>query len=312
MSEMSNDSKYLMKVLKTAPTKEIKEEVKHVSASTRKKLGEILVEKGIITSLTVERILPLCTKARKRFGTILEEIGLISSEELAQALAIQYGCKIVTDFAKYQFSQEVLKLVPMETAIEHILFPLKVQNNVLALAVYDPTNEKVINNLKENNKMQIHPFMATRKDINKAIVKYYLNKDISESIDNTIIIVDDDKLILKELSNMLKGEGYNIITACDGYEAYKAIISNKPKLVITDKTMPKFSGYDLLDSLKNIPETNRIPVILISISNNPNEEATAYEKGFFDYISKPVREMTLKAKVKRALKSHSHLISFHS
>jgi PleD family two-component response regulator len=113
------------------------------------------------------------------------------------------------------------------------------------------------------------------------------------------------------LTNMLSREGYNIITACDGMEAYKAVIINKPKLVITDKEMPKFSGYALLDSLKSIPETNRIPVILLSGSNNPDEEADAYEKGFFDYISKPVRELTLKAKVKRALRSHSHLISFY-
>ena len=312
MSGLSREDKFLIKELKKQPANEVKEEIKLVSTPDRKKLGEILVEKGIITSITVERILPLCTKAKKRFGTILEEIGLITSEELAQALAIQYGCKIVTDFAKYQFSHDILKLVPVETAVEHILFPLKVQNNVLALAVFDPTNEKVISNLKDNTRMQIRPFIATRKDINKAIAKYYLNKDISEKDDNTILIVEDDKLILTMLTNMLNKEGYNIITACDGMEAYKAIISNKPKLVLTDKEMPKFNGYALLDSLKNIPETNRIPVILISGSNNPDEEAAAYEKGFFDFISKPVREMALKAKVKRALKSHSHLISFHS
>ena len=312
MSGLSIEDKLLIKELNKKPANDVKEEIKQVSTPDRKKLGEILEEKGIITSITVERILPLCTKSKKRFGTILEEIGLITSEELAQALAIQHGCKIVADFAKYQFSHDILKLVPMETAVEHILFPLKVQNNVLALAVFDPTNEKVISNLKENTGMQIRPFIATRKDINKAIAKYYLNNDISDKDDNTILIVEDDKLILTILTNMLNKEGYNIITACDGMEAYKAIVINKPKLVLTDKEMPKFNGYALLDSLKNIPETNRIPVILISGSNDPDEEAAAYEKGFFDYISKPVRETTLKAKVKRALKSHRHLISFHS
>src|ERR1700686_4597021 len=161
MPEMSNDSKYLTKEMKKSPTKEIKGEVKYVSVSTRKKLGEILVEKGIITSFTAERILPLCTKAGKRFGTILEEIGLITSEELAQALAIQYGCNIVADFAKYKFSHDILKLISIETAVEHIIFPLKVQNNTLAIAVFDPTNEKIFNNLKENTKMQIRPFIAT-------------------------------------------------------------------------------------------------------------------------------------------------------
>jgi CheY-like chemotaxis protein len=295
-----------------ALTKEIPDQVKHASIPIRKKVGEILVEKGIITSLTVERILPICTKANKRLGTILEEIGLITSEELAQALAIQYGCKIVTDFAKYHYSKEVLQLIPIETAVEHLIFPLKIKDNILALAVYDPTDENVINNIKANINMQVIQFIGTRKDINKAIVRHYLGKDISYSTADTILIVDDDRLIVDSLTDILNKEGYNIITASDGMEAYKEIISHNPKLIITDKIMPKFNGYDLLNSIKNIPETNRIPVILISGANNPDEEATAFEKGFFDYISKPISAKTLKARVKRALKSNNNLISLHS
>lgn len=298
MSGISNDNKFLNK------------EVKKTPLPARKKLGEILVEKGIITTFTVERILPLCNKAGKRFGNILEEIGLVTSEELAQALAVQYGCKIVTDFVNFQFPQNVLNLVPVETAVEHVVFPLKVQNNTLALAVMDPTNEKLINNLKENNKIQIHPFIATRKDINNAIAKHYLNNKASTKEDNTILVVEDDKPILTMLTNMLTREGYNVAAATDGMEAFKEIISKKPRLILTDKEMPKFNGYALLDSLKNIPETNRIPVILMSGSNSPDEEAAAYDKGFFDYIAKPVREATLSAKVKRALKSHSHLLLY--
>jgi PleD family two-component response regulator len=86
-------------------------------------------------------------------------------------------------------------------------------------------------------------------------------------------------------------------------EAYKEIIASKPRLILTDKEMPMFDGYALLESLRHIPETNTIPVILLSGSADPEEESTAYEKGFFDYISKPVRENTLRAKVKRALRA---------
>jgi CheY-like chemotaxis protein len=278
---MLNDSKFLFKDIEKEPTKEIREDPRPISAPTRRKLGELFVEAGIITSFTVDRILPICAKAGKRFGAILEEIGIITSEDLAQALSIQYGCKVIAEFDKYKYSSDLLTLIPIETAVEHLVFPLKVQNNTLALAVHDPTNEKIINNIKENIGMQIILFITTRSDINKAISKHYLKKDITTQTDNTILIVDDDTLVLTMLSSMLNKEGYNVITASDGMEAYKVIISNKLKLIITDKEMPKFNGYALLDSLKNIPEINRIPVILISSSNNQDEEADAYEKGFF-------------------------------
>jgi len=291
MSEFSNDDKYLKKEVKAVPTPQ------------KKKLGGILVEQGILTIFTVERILVLSAKARKRFGTILEELGLVTGEELAQALAIQYGCKTVFDFWQYQFPADVLRLVPVETAVEHTVFPLKIQGNTLVLAVVDPTNEKLINNLAENSKMRVYTLITSRKEIKKAIARHYLKKDLTETDDITILVVEDDKLISLMITNILRKEGYRIITALNGMEAFKEIIASKPNLILTDKEMPMFDGYALLESLRHIPETNMIPVILLSESADPDEESNAYEKGFFDYLTKPIKENTLKAKVKRALRA---------
>lgn len=309
MSDMLNDNKYLHKEVQQEQKEKIPKSVMPVVTASRKKLGEILVEKGLVTWPTVERLLPLCKKSGIRFGNLLEELGLVTSQELAQALAVQYNCKTVVDIAKYHFSSDVLKLVPIETAVEHTLFPLKVQNNVLALAVFDPTNEKVIENIKKNTNLQICQFIATKKHINEAIAKYYLRKEVREDDGNTVLIVENEKVLLTMLMNILVREGYRVVTASDGMEAYRAVITNRPNLILTDAEMPKFDGYALLASLKSIPETNKIPVILLSGSNNREEEAEAYEKGFFDYVPKPVNELTLKAKVKRAIKSHRYLIS---
>jgi CheY-like chemotaxis protein len=300
MPAISNDNKFLPKETKPAPMT--------VTPMKRKRLGEILVEKGIITTFTAERILTLASRSGKRFGTILEEIGLITGEELSGALAIQYGYNTVSNFSKHTFPHNVLQLVSVDTAVEHSIFPLKIQNNTLALAMIDPTNEKIIHNLKENNKMNIVPFIATRKDINAAIAKHYLNLTLPEKNEDTILVVEDDKLILAMITSMLQKEGYKVVSATDGMEAFKVLISNKPRLILTDKEMPKFDGYALLASLKHMPETKTIPVILISSSSDPEEEAIAYQKGFFDYIAKPVKEITLKAKVRRALDLH-HLLS---
>lgn len=305
MSVMLNDNKYLAKEMKPVPS--IAATI-HLSIPKRKRLGELLVEKGIITFFTAERILALSVKSGKRFGTILEEIGLITAEELAQALATQYGYKTISDFSRHQFSASVLELVPVETAVEHTVFPLKVLNGTLGLAMADPTNEKLVGNLRANTKMQIYPLIATRKDINSAIARHYLKQTVFATNDNTILVVDDDKLIVGMITNILQRAGYKVIAASDGMQAFKEIISCKPRLILTDKDMPKFNGYALLDSLKHIPENKTIPIILISGSSCPEEEANAYNKGFFDYIPKPVKEMILLAKVKRALDLH-HLLA---
>ena len=67
--------------------------------------------------------------------------------------------------------------------------------------------------------------------------------------------------------------------------------------------MPIFDGYKLLDSLKSLPETMRIPVILLTSSLNDTEESDAFKKGFFDFIAKPAKDVTLIARIKRALET---------
>lgn len=139
MSSGYDDSKYIAKTVQSTPLPNIQ----------RKKLGEVLVESEIITPLTVERILKLSRASGRRFGEVLEDLGLVTGEELAQALATQYSYPVVADFAKYVFSDSLLKLMPAETAAEHIIFPLKMQGNNLALAMADPTNDKVVHNIQD-------------------------------------------------------------------------------------------------------------------------------------------------------------------
>ncbi len=294
-----------------AEDKFLNKEERSAPLPRRKMLGEILVERGILTRLTVERVLNLCKRSGIRFGSILEEIGLVTGEELSAALAIQFNYKTIANFASSRFEQRLLGLVPAETAVTHTIFPLKVQGNTLALAMADPTNDKVLANLGENIQMRIYPVIATRAEIKKAIAMHYFNNSLQEMENNTIMVVDDDRCVREQMEAILKKEGYKVVTVHDAMEAFRVILTNKPKLILTDKEMPKFNGYNLLESLRTIPETRGIPVILVSASANPNEEAKAYEKGFADFIGKPLVEGSLKAKVRRAITNHNHL-SAHS
>jgi PleD family two-component response regulator len=122
----------------------------------------------------------------------------------------------------------------------------------------------------------------------------------------TVLVVDDDRTVLGMLSDILSSGPYRVVTAGDGIEAFKAAIAEKPHVVVTDKVMPKLDGYGLLEALQNVPETMFIPVILFSSKMEEDEEARAFEKGFFDFFPIPVREVTLLARVKRAFIFYEH------
>src|SRR5512138_888947 len=101
---------------------------------SKKQLGTILVEAGIITTITLERALERQKGSGKRLGIVLEEMGVITEAERVDALARQFGFKTAKRFAEFSFPQSVLCHVHEDMAVQKLIFPLKVQDGVLALA----------------------------------------------------------------------------------------------------------------------------------------------------------------------------------
>ncbi|UFS72875.1 response regulator [Geomonas sp. RF6] len=275
------------------------------AALPRKRLGEIFVEKGLLTSVGAERLVDLSKRIGKRFGTVLEDLGLVTGEELAEALAVQYRCKVVKEFHRLRFAPDLFTLVPVEAAVENTLFPLKVESGKLAVAISDPTNVRVISNIGANNGLVVVPFIATRRDIRRAISLHYLGRQEQTSELKRILVVEDDKRVRTSLATLLGREGYEVVTAEDGMEGFRELVASTPDLVITGKDMPKIGGYAFFDAVRSMPETARTPVILVSATATAEEEAGAFEKGFFDFMPKPIKEATLCVKVRRAIASSS-------
>jgi len=271
--------------------------------TVRKKLGDILVANGTISEKTLQRVLEKAKKTHLKVGVLLEDIGIVTGGEIAAALAEQFRCKTAREFAGYHYSPELLKTIPVEVATKHFLFPLKLEQKRLFLAIADPTDTRIVSNLAANKELTIIPFIATRGDIMAAINKHYLGSQTISDKRKTVLIVEDNAAISSELERVLSKEGYRIVTAKDGIEAFKKAISEAPHVIITDKEMPLFDGYKLLESLKTLPETMRTPVILLTASQNITEESDAFNKGFFDFIAKPVKHVTLIARIKRALET---------
>jgi CheY-like chemotaxis protein len=271
-----------------------------VQLTERKKLGEILIQQKILTPLLVDRILRIANATHRRFGQTLEDLGLLTGEELAQALAIQYGYKIVRDISRYVIPQEALRLVPVETAFENRVFPLQVRDGTLALAMTDPTNSEVTAGIAAEHKLKVVPFIATTQDIMTAIAKNYLGEAL-ESRANSVLVVETDIRDRELLVSPLTTEGYHVLEAVDATDGFQMALLHAPRLVITDKEMPGSDGFAFFTALQSVPETRRIPVILVSRRTSVEEEALAFQRGFFDYIPMPVRDVTLRTRVGRAL-----------
>jgi PleD family two-component response regulator len=275
-----------------------------------KKIGQILIENGTLSPKTVTRVLDLSHKHNKRFGWTLEKLKLVTGDELAAALAKQYELKMVSNLTSHSYAQEVLQLVSCEIAMQQLIFPLKRDSGNLLLAVADPTEMKFVDNLAVNCGLRITVYVATKSEIYAAICKFYLGKEVQEPDRDTVLVVDDERVTQTCVRDILAKADYNVLIASDGMEGFKTIMSGKPHVILTDKVMPKFDGFSLLRSIKSIPEIQSVPVILMSDKLTPEEEMQVFEMGFFDYIPKPINNITLISRVKRAFRFNDQKYDF--
>lgn len=270
-------------------------------ATPRKRLGEIFVDQGLISALTAERILQKSEQLNRRFGTILEELELVTGAELAAALASQYDCKVISTFDKLKVSPETLGLIPVEVAIQQLVFPLKREGNRLAVAMVDPTDLAISDLLLTDDSLRLIPYIATKENVRAAICHHYMSKVALRAQERTIVLAEKDPGVLAMITAALQGQGYRLITARDGMEAFKLVIAQGPHVVIADQELPMFNGNALLSALHNIPETKFIPVILLTEKQrDEHAELRAFERGFFDVLFKPLHPSSVQARVKRA------------
>ena len=130
---------------------------------------------------------------------------------------------------------------------------------------------------------------------------------MEEPLRRTILIVDDDLFIRTELSDILIRHGYRVVTAKDGIDAFKEVSFGKPDLIIVDKVMPNFDGFEFCRVLKTMRDFHPIPIILISGQMSPEDEDEAMTMGFFDYLPKPIDEDVLVRRAKWALGFYDRL-----
>lgn len=102
-----------------------------------------------------------------------------------------------------------------------------------------------------------------------------------------ILLVDDDEHILRSLEIYLKMEDFAVITAGGGAEALEKVEKEKPDLIVLDVMMPEIDGFQVLQSLKSKPETESIPIIMLTAKSQDIDVLKGYQKGVSSYMTKP-------------------------
>jgi DNA-binding response OmpR family regulator len=120
-----------------------------------------------------------------------------------------------------------------------------------------------------------------------------------------ILIVDDERDIVKALMIRLQGAGYEVVTAFDGAQGVFMAHKEKPDLIILDIRMPAGNGFSVAQRLKRSMHTFTIPVIFLTGSPERNAEEKARALGARFYIKKPYDPEELLDAVKRALEKDS-------
>lgn len=101
-----------------------------------------------------------------------------------------------------------------------------------------------------------------------------------------ILLVEDDDALASVYLVRLQAEGFDVRRVSNGEEALAAAISYRPELVLLDVMMPKVSGFDVLDILRNTPETANLKIIMLTALSQDNDKQRALALGVDDYLVK--------------------------
>jgi DNA-binding response OmpR family regulator len=102
----------------------------------------------------------------------------------------------------------------------------------------------------------------------------------------TILLVEDDDNLANVYEMRLQAEGFKIVRVANGEAALQAALDSKPDLILLDVMMPKVSGFDVLDILRNTPETAGAKVIMLTALSQAADRERAEALGVDDYLVK--------------------------
>jgi len=141
-----------------------------------KQLGELLMERGLISKQQLDEALALQKDKGGLIGEILVELGFAKEEDIAKTLTAQYGFPYLP-LSNYEVDSQIINIIPGRVARQYLLIPIDKIGENLTIAMSNPLNTHAIEDVELLSNCNVLVFVSTSSDIKKAITKYYKDKE---------------------------------------------------------------------------------------------------------------------------------------
>ena len=138
----------------------------------QKQLGELLIERGLITKQQLEKALSVQKDKGGLIGQILVVLGFTKEDEIAQALTVQYGFPYLP-LQNYELNKAVVQIIPENVAKQYCLIAVDKISDTLTVAMANPLNLKAVEDIELLSKCNVQVFVSTMTDITNVIAKFY-------------------------------------------------------------------------------------------------------------------------------------------
>lgn len=168
-------------------------------APKKKRFGELLVEKKIITDDDLAQALSYISKNGGRVGDALVALEILTEDQLLGALRYHFGIPAV-ELDRIRIQQEIIDLVPKDTALKHRAVPFSIKNKMLLVVMSNPMDLNAIEDIEFASGFRIQPILSKESEIANALNTYYLGMAPKKVIDQTSgETVDDDDNTLDDV-----------------------------------------------------------------------------------------------------------------
>ncbi len=152
------------------------------------RLGDVLVNSGVITAEQLQKGLELQKGSGRKLGETLVDEGITTEENIAKALSSQLGYEMV-DLQDVSIDEEILNLVPPNILKKHKMIPFeysKMGMNVLRVAMSDPMNMAAMDDINIITNLQVEPVVATPRDVMLALDRYYGQAEVNSALEEYV------------------------------------------------------------------------------------------------------------------------------
>jgi type IV pilus assembly protein PilB len=164
------------------------------------RLGEILLREGLVTREQLAQALAEQKNSKHRLGYVLVKLGLVQELEITKVLARQYRMPAV-DLSRFEVDPKIIKLVPADLATKSVVLPLKREGRTLTVAMADPTDLGLLEDLKFITRFDLFPVIAGEYTLRNLIEKHYeasdqelqtILKDMEDSAEDVEVVEQEE------------------------------------------------------------------------------------------------------------------------